>query len=254
MTEDSVAGFMDRMDDGDTWDPTAWDLASAIRLGVDLDKDRAALDELADAMLVWADTQADRLTPAAVARLWDDELEAEIRSGLERVAELGDDWARSAAAALAEFQRDPRAAAITQAVVQELAQEISSRDHPWFFCTGCLEEGLSHAPTESRRALARQVAIVARRNVDVPEAEVAAALAGAVTEPPVERLGTRERRAAVRARLGRIGSLAAESMPILAAELRLIGDEQLSARAADDDVWAVVCEALLADAARPELN
>jgi hypothetical protein len=254
MTRDVAAGFMAGMDDGDTWDPTPWDLASAIRIGVDLEKDRAALDELADAMLVWADTQADRLTPAAVARLLDDELEAEIRSGLERVAELGDDWARSAAAALAEFQRDPRAAAITQAVVQELAQEISSRDHPWFFCTGCLEEGLSHAPAESRREMARQAAIVARRNADVPEAELAAALGRAVIEPPIDRLGTRERRAAVRARLGRIGSLAEQSMPVLAAELRLIGDEPLSPRAADDDVWAVVCEALLADVARPELN
>jgi hypothetical protein len=117
-----------------------------------------------------------------------------------------------------------------------------------------LEERLSHAPAESRRALARQVAIVARRNVEVPESEVAAALAGAVNEPPIERLGTRERRAAVRARLGRIGSLAEQSMPILAAELRLIGDEALSPLAADDDVWAVVCEALLADVARPELN
>jgi hypothetical protein len=57
MTEDPLAGFMDRMDDGDTWDPTAWDLASAIGIGVDLEKHRAALDELADAMLVWADTR-----------------------------------------------------------------------------------------------------------------------------------------------------------------------------------------------------
>jgi hypothetical protein len=242
------------MDDGDTWDPTAWDLATAIRVGVDLEKDRAALDELADAMLVWADSEADRLTPAAVARLWDDELEGEIRCGLERVAELGADWARAAAVALGEFERDPHGAAITQAVVQELAQEISSRDHPWFFCTGCLEERLSHAPPESRRELARQMAIVARRNVDISETEVTAALAGAVNEPPIERLGTQERRAAVRARLGRIGVLAERSMPVLAGELRLIGDEPLSTGAGDDDVWAVVCAALLADVARPELN
>jgi hypothetical protein len=252
MTVGVAAGFMVGMDDGDTWDLTPWDLASAIRLGLDLEKDRSALDELADAMLVWADSEADRLTPAAVTRLWDDELEAEIPSGLDRVAEHGDDWARAAAAVPVEFERDPRGAAITHA--QELAQEVSSRDHPWFVCTGCLEEGLSHAPAESRHELARQVAIVARRNADVPEAEVAAALAGAVNEPPLERLGTPERRAAVRARLGRIGSPAETSMPVLAAELRLIGGEALSARAADDDVWAVVCEALLVDVAGPELN
>lgn len=242
------------MDESDDWDPTTWDLATAIRLGVDPEKDREALDELADAMLVWADDEADRLTPAAVERLWDDELEADIRSGLERVAGLGDEWRRAAAKALAEFDRGPTDAAITRAVVQDLAAQLSQEDHPWFFCTGCLEEGLSHAPGESRRELARTVAIVARRNAAVSQAEVTAALAGAVTERPVERLGTRERRAAVRARLGRIGLLAAESMPTLAAELQVIGEEALSPRAADDDVWAVVCEALLADVARPELN
>jgi hypothetical protein len=43
-------------------------------------------------------------------------------------------------------------------------------------------------------------------------------------------------------------------MPILAGELQRIGAETLSRQAADDDVWAVVCEALLADVARPELN
>jgi hypothetical protein len=245
---------LDEWDELDDWEPDASSLATAMRLGVEPDSDREALDELADAMLVWADSEADRLTPAAIERLWDTELEADIRQGLARVSDLGDEWRRAAGAALAELDRDPRGSAITRAVVQDLAQQLSSRDHPWFFCTGCLEEGLEHAPAESRRELAREVAIVARRDAAVPEAEVAAALAGAVGEPPVERLGTPERRAAVRARLGRIGSLAATSMPILAAELRAIGAEPLAARAVDDDVWSVVCEALLADVARPELN
>ena len=87
------------MDDGDPWDPTDWDLAMAIALGVEPDSDREALDELADAMLVWADEEADRLTPAAVERLWDDELESDIRRGLVRVAGLGADWRRAAARA-----------------------------------------------------------------------------------------------------------------------------------------------------------
>jgi hypothetical protein len=262
MTGDVAAGFMDGMgngdewdltDDGDTWDPSAWDLAMAIRLGVDLEKDRAALDELADAMLVWADGEADRLTPAAVARLWDDELEAEIRSGLERVAGRGDEWARAAAAALGEFEHDPREAAITAAVVQDLAAQLSQEDHPPFFCVCCIEEGLSRAPAEARRERALEVAIVARRNAAIPTSELSAALAGAAKDRPTDRLGTRERRAAVRSRLGRIGALASQSMPELAAELRAIGEEPLPS-ADDDDVWEVVCAALLADVARPELN
>jgi len=43
-------------------------------------------------------------------------------------------------------------------------------------------------------------------------------------------------------------------MPGLAAELRAIADETLPERVEDDDVWAVVCTALLADVARPERN
>ncbi len=242
------------MDDGDSWDPTDWDLAMAIALGVEPDSDREALDELADAMLVWADEEADRLTPAAVERLWDDELESDIRCGLERVAGLGADWCRAAARARTQLDADPRQAPITRAVVQHLAVQLSEDDHPPFFCTCCIEEGLTHAPPKARRKLALQVAIVARRNAAVSEREVAAALAAAVKEEPAERLGTPERRAAVRARLGRIGSLAGRSMPVLAAELRTIGEESLSVRAADDDVWSVVCEAMLADVARPELN
>jgi hypothetical protein len=266
MTRDVAAGFMGGMDDRDTWDPTAWDLdddetfdpsawdlAMAIRLGVDLDADRAALDELADAMLVWADDEADRLTPAAVSLLWNEELEADIRTGLERVAALGEDWERAAAEALAELERDSRQAAITAAVVQDLAVQLSQADHPPFFCTCCIEEGLSRAPADGRRERALEMAIVARRNAAVPRSELAAALANAPNDRPADRLGTRERRAAVRARLGRIGALASASMPALAAELRAIGEEPLP-RAADDDVWAVVCEALLADVARPELN
>src|SRR5437867_11737616 len=143
MTADATAGFIGRMDDGDTWDPTAWDLddeetfdptawdlAMAIRLGVDPDAHREALDELADAMLVWADEEADRLTPAAVSLLWNEELEADIRSGLERVAGRGEEWERAAAEALDEFERDPRQAAITAAVVQDLAAQLSQEDHP----------------------------------------------------------------------------------------------------------------------------
>ena len=47
---------------------------------------RAALDELADAMLVWAEEETlDRLTKEALEHLWDEELEKEIREGLARV-------------------------------------------------------------------------------------------------------------------------------------------------------------------------
>ena len=95
---------------------------------------------------------------------------------------------------------------------------------------------------------------MARRNAAVPEDELRAALAEVTSRSPVERLGTAERRAAVRARLGRLGELGRESMPALAAELCALAAEPLPSRAEDDDVWEEVCTLLLAGVARPDLN
>jgi hypothetical protein len=99
-----------------------------------------------------------------------------------------------------------------------------------------------------------RVAIVARRNAGVPVAEIQEALAGAARCPPAERLGTVERRAAIRTRLGRLGELATESMPDLAVELKALGSERLPEHAADDDVWQEACVHLLAEVGRPDLN
>jgi hypothetical protein len=79
-------------------------------------------------------------------------------------------------------------------------------------------------------------------------------LADVASSSPLARLGTVERRAAVRARLGRLGELGRNSMPTLASELRALAAEPLPARAEDDDVWEEVCTLLLADLARPDLN
>src|SRR5471030_1770860 len=102
---------LDLLDDY-LFEPTAWDLAMAIWIGIDEDNDRAALDELADAMLVWAEgPELERLTDEALDRVWIDELEQWIREGLVRVAADKDkDWERAAAAALVEFDRAPRQA------------------------------------------------------------------------------------------------------------------------------------------------
>ncbi len=59
------------------FEPTPWDLAFSIGIGVDPETDRAALDELADAMLMWApEPTLERLTGPALDALWDDELAA----------------------------------------------------------------------------------------------------------------------------------------------------------------------------------
>jgi hypothetical protein len=246
--------LLDDLLDDYVFEPTAWDLAFAIGIGVDADADRAALDELADAMLVWANgPELERLTDEAVERLWVDELEQWIREGLVRVA-ADDGWEQAASAALVEFERAPRSAEVSREVVRHLAMQLGGADHPVFFCLDCLDCAMSNADSAGRRELAARVAILARRNADVPAAELHAAFDGAPAHSPSERLGTIGRRQAVRARLGRLGELGRDSMPTLAAELRAIASESLPESALDDDIWEVTCAALLTDLARPELN
>ncbi len=244
---------LDLLDDF-VFEPTAWDLAFSIGIGVDPETDRVALDELADAMLMWApEPTLERLTGPAVEALWDEELARWIREGLVRLS--GEDgWEKGASAALAEFDRAPRAAAVSREVIRSLASQLGSADHPVFFCLDCLNESLSDVEPTRRRALARRAAIVARRNAAVPDDEVRAAMAEVTSRSPTELLGTVERRAAVRTRLGRLAELGGDSMPALAAELRALAAEPLPACATDDDVWEEVCTLLLSDVARPDLN
>ncbi|MFL5962280.1 MAG: hypothetical protein ACJ757_05240 [Gaiellaceae bacterium] len=245
---------LDLLLDDFVFEPNAWDLATDMWIGVDPETDRPALDELADAMLVWAQgRELERLTDEAIERLWEGELEGMIRDGLVRLAGQ-DGWERGAAAALAEFDRDPPRSEVAREVVRHLAMQLGSADHPVFFCLCCVEEAVVRAEPAERRAHAVRVAIVATRNAGVPTAEIQEALAGAAACPPAERLGTVERRRALRTRLGRLGELATESMPDLAVQLKALAAEGLPERAVDDDVWQEACVHLLAEVGRPELN
>jgi len=245
----------DDFDDDFVFEPTPWDIATAIGLGVDPEADREALDELADAMLVWADgPEFDALTETAVGKLWSAELAGAIRDGLVRVAARDDEWGPAATEALAGFDRAPKRSPVAHAVVQQIAWELGNLDAPVFLCLCCIDDWIALAPEERRRSLALQTAVLARRNAAVGDDESAAALAESALRSPLERLATDERRRAVRARLGRLGRLGRASLRDLATELRLIGEEPLPERPGDDDVWCAVCTAVLADVARPELN
>jgi hypothetical protein len=236
------------------FEPTPWDLAFSIGIGVEPETDRVALDELADAMLVWApEPTLERLTRPALDALWSDELACWIREGLVRLSG-NDGWEKGATAALVEFDRAPKAAAVSHEVIRSLAMQLGSADHPVFFCLDCLNESLSEVEPAGRRVLALRAAIVARRNAAVSDEEVRAAMAELTSRSPTVRLATVERRAAVRTRLGRLGELGRDSMPALAAELRALAAEPLPACAVDDDVWEEVCTVLVADVARPDLN
>jgi hypothetical protein len=240
--------------DDDVFEPTAWDLAFSLGIGVDLEADREALDELADAMLMWApEPTLERLTTPALDALWDDEIEQWVKEGLARLS-ADDAWRQAAVSALAEVERAPRAADVSREVIRCLAMQLGGADHPAFFCLDCINESLRDVEPARRRRFARRAAIVARRNAAVPEDELRQAMGEVTSHSPLERLGTAERRAAVRARLGRLGELGRDSMPELAAELRALAAEPLPAHAADDDVWEEVCTVLLAGVARPDLN
>jgi len=237
-----------------TFEPSAWDLAMSIGIGVDPESDRAALDELADAMLVWSEEEKlDELTDRALGCLWGEELEAMIREGLAGVR--GDpEWLRAAANARLALDEHAAKSEIAREVVRHLAMQLGQADQPLFACLCCIDEGLELLEPSARRERARRAAVLARRNAEVSDAELQVALRESATTDPVAALGTPERRHAVRRRLGRLGQLGSTSMPALAAELTRIGSEPLPSAAGDDDVWAELCTWMLAEAAMPELN
>ena len=217
------------------FEPNGWDIATDLGIRVDRETDGAALDELADAMLVWADESVlDRLTDSALDRIWSDELEAAIRTGLVGLGER-DEWRAAVSSARVELDHDPRRAEVSREVIRHLAMQLGQVGTPFFFCLDCIDDAIENAPPDGRRAIAVGAAIVAVRNTDGLE-------------------GTPAQRVAVRVQLGRLGELGRDSLRSLAAEVRLIAAEPLPERPEDDDVWGVVHAQLVAELVRPELN
>jgi hypothetical protein len=244
---------LDELDDDFTFEPSGWDLAMSIGLGVQPESDRDALDELADATLVWADE--DVLAPLigeAARRLWDSDLEASVREGLAQLADKPD-WSAAAAVAVEDLDARAGRAEVAREVVCHLAMQLGQADQPFCACLCCIDEELERLEPHARRASARRAALLARRNAAVPDDELQAAMAQVGAVDPVVALGTRERREAVRRRLARLGRLGSASMPALAAELTRIGAERLPP-VEEDDVWRELCTWMLAEAAALERN
>ncbi|MFL5928542.1 MAG: hypothetical protein ACJ77E_16545 [Gaiellaceae bacterium] len=254
---DLLLGEFDDIDDEleeFVFEPDAWDFAIEIGMTLDLEPDAAVLEDLSDAMLVWATgPELERLTDGAVEGIWDHELEALVREGIERVG-TRDGWEAAAAAALVEFDRDPRASEVGREIVRYLASQVGGGGYGFVLCLDCLSCGIAAAPRPSRRGLAVRAAIVAARAAAVPDVELRAAVAEAAFRAPAARLATIARRKAVRDRLGYLGRLGARSMPALATELKAIAGEPLPDRAEDDDVWQVACTYLVEREARPLMH
>src|SRR5437899_3301128 len=119
--------LLDDSFDDFVFEPNGWDMATDMWIRVDPETDREPLEELADAMLVWADEPVlERLTDEALGRIWDDELQGMIYDGLQRLI-VRDEWQAGVGAALAEFDRDPRGAEVSREVVRHLA--MRSEEH-----------------------------------------------------------------------------------------------------------------------------
>ncbi len=245
-------GHVDADDDDDfVFVPDAWDIAMTFALDLEPTLTCAALVELADAMVMWAEgEEAEQLTTQAIDGVWSAAFEEQIRVGIADASGLGDDWRAAADRAAADFERAPRESAVARAALQQFAWAFGHEGAPPLFCLCCIDEAVSHAPPGERRQRALQAAILAVRDAAVPDDEVAAALAASAPG----RLATDERRRAVRLRLGRLARLGRDSLRPLAAELDRIAAEPLPADPALDDVWEVVAHTLLAELAQPALN
>ena len=163
------------------------------------------------------------------------------------------DWSSSAAAGIRDLDLNSARSEVAREVVCHLAMQLGQADQPLVACLCCLDEQIEDRDLPARRSTARRAALLARRNADVADDELRAAVAQLGAVDPVALLGTTERREAVRRRLARLGRLGSSSMPALAAELTRIGAEPLPA-AEDDDVWHELCTWMLAGAVAPEQN
>jgi hypothetical protein len=245
MDDTDLQFLLDDLDDY-VFEPNAWDFAVSMGIGLDPEQDPPALDELADAMLVWAQGPVlERLTDDAVERLWDAELEGMVRDGIVQLSGQ-DGWEQGGAAMLEEFDRDPPRSEVAREVVRYLAMQVGGADHPVFFCLCCIEEMLVRADPAERRGHAVRVAILATRNAGVPVAEVQEALA---------RRSARASDGSASSRPSRCQG-AARSSPVerLGTALKALASEPLPDSAEDDDVWQEACARLLADVGRPDLN
>jgi hypothetical protein len=260
MTKRTYDGFIRRMDEEQllededyAFEPTAFDLAMAIGIAADPEADRAALEELADALFVWAeDGVVEPLTTTAIERVWCADLASAIRDGLQRLVEKGDEWEVAASAALQALGVEGDRAEIARAVVQQLAIDLSHQEHPPFPCVCCIDESMTTADESSRRGIALEAVVFARRDAGLSDVDVRDALRQG--EPQIAGLGTIERRRRVRERLGRLGRLGRDSIPQLSAELRAIAAEPVPEDAEADEIWKEVCTSLLVQRARPQWN
>jgi hypothetical protein len=233
-------------------DAIGW-LANAVGL-VHGPEDRCpAVDKLGDAILVAEEETIDRLTPAAVDALWNAELEALIREGLNDTAARGGWEGNEPEVALTALDALGKESSIARAVVQQVAQSVAHEGLNPFFCLDCLEQAIVHAKPAERRQRACEAAAVGARDLAIEDSELRTAMRTHSGSAFARALATDKRREATRARLRSIARLGTNQIPALAGELRLLLDEPMPEDAADDPLWTALCASLV-QLLEPSLN
>ena len=219
------------------------------------DLPRAALEELGDALLVWAPTETlDQITRRALELVWTPQLERDVR---DCVVELEADprYADITARALYELDSDHGGSKLAREFIRQVALQYAHDDLP-LFCLCCIDEAVKNRDGPARRARALEAVAIAAADANVGEAELRGAVRQAGLRPGSlpALLATDERRAAVRARLERLAQLGVLSVPHLSRELRKVLAEPMPADPARDAVWAAACDSLAERLLRPALN
>jgi len=218
------------------------DVARELALLVPLEwseSDRALLAPLVDATLVWADDEVlGRIAEPIVVAMWQDGLRTDVERALDQVVARHTRLALMLAAAHVDLEAGPHGSRLALAVVVQAAAELAFDEQAPVCCLLCLHDLMLGATAEERTRLACRVARIATRAAAVPADDVRAAVSFAAVHggDAALAISTDERRHAVRAWLGRLADLGAESVGALALELRALAAEPLPA-AVDDEVW-----------------
>jgi len=234
----------------------AQDLALQIHMRWDFDDVApGVLDELADAVLAWTEEpELEEIVTRAVAHCWSPALEQDLRDSLSGLADASPGCRHRARLALADLELSHGLSELARAFVLQCAVQYAHDG--LLICLCCIEEGLVHLEPARGRSAALDVARVAARDVDLPEAEVKSALRESALNPRrlPERLATDARREAMRRRIGRIAALSARSLPLVSRELRRALEQSRQAAPADDELWATLCRAVAGDVTLPEFK
>jgi hypothetical protein len=211
-------------------------------LSIDLGSGGAAVALVADRLSGGAPRgEIESVAAEAAEAVWTPERAAEVRRGLARLRE--EYAARLAAVDAAERELDSpaRRNAVALALVARAAVELWARARRGYDQVALLEDELTRARPEERRARALPIAAAAIPVLDLDEGEVGEAVSRFLREESeswlARRLGTDERRRAMRRALGRLADAGSEEFPLATAAVTALLAEPMPADPAEDDLW-----------------